>query len=463
MFVKKESNSSVSFEGTGSLLIKYHKYSEKMGQEILQLMEKKVGKVSLDIKSFLKSNGTLNEAGDLIGLKPKSITILDGNEYFDEAILKDIPYIFQRGGSLDKVIEVDKIKITGGQNVGIRAKLVNILGDFKSRFVFADDLKATNSKLDSYVEAKNAQFYDSSNLKRMNVSKDLELYGKSKVKNSIAGNLCLDNASFAEDVVVRNDFSAWENSRALRLKIGNDADLNDSAVLFNSSTGHFLNTRDNSRASNLTTAVANAYDESILHDVVAKQNIIAFGLSKVENSISKGGFIASKSASVSDVNVEKLSLIVENAVATGLKTGALEVTDSARVENSLVRGDLLLNRDSVAVNIKVGDCASIFDRAKLQKSEVKETLCLHDSAQASDVLVREGVNANSSSIISNIAAPKYYLYDRSEIGGKIQGKINYIGSRVKINPDTKFDAVARYSLPITRFRAKFSNRHSLKV
>ncbi|HPT42106.1 MAG TPA: hypothetical protein PLG15_06960, partial [Candidatus Gastranaerophilaceae bacterium] len=170
MFVDKESHSNVSFEGTGSLLIKYHKYSEKMGQEILQLMEQKVGKLSGDIKSFLKSNGALNEAGDLVGLKPKSITILDGNEYFDEEILKDASFIFQRGGSLDKVIEVDKIKIEGGQNVGIRAKFVSILGDFKSRFIFADDLKARNSKLDSYVEVKNAEFYDSSNFKRMSVS-----------------------------------------------------------------------------------------------------------------------------------------------------------------------------------------------------------------------------------------------------------------------------------------------------
>ncbi|HNW25775.1 MAG TPA: hypothetical protein PKI94_03195 [Candidatus Gastranaerophilaceae bacterium] len=464
MFVDKESHSNVSFEGTGSLLIKYHKYSEKMGQEILQLMEQKVGKLSGDIKSFLKSNGALNEAGDLVGLKPKSITILDGNEYFDEEILKDASFIFQRGGSLDKVIEVDKIKIEGGQNVGIRAKFVSILGDFKSRFIFADDLKARNSKLDSYVEVKNAEFYNSSNLKKMSVSEDLDLYGKSKVRNSTVGDLYLDNASFADNVVVKNNFSAWENSRALRLKIQNNADLHDSAVLSMSGVEHVLNTCNKSRVSHSVAGSFYAHNNSILQKVVALRHIGAGHSSIVKSSISKGDLVAGNSASVSDVTVKKSSLIGQNAFATKLKTNTLKVIDSARVENSLINGDLSLRGDSVAVNVKVGDCANVLDWAKLQKSEVKRGLTLHDNGQASDIWVQqEGLNVNDTAGIKNIVAPKYYLYDRSTIGGKIQGKINYIDHRVKINPDTKFDAFARHSLPITRFRAKFLSKYSLKV
>lgn len=464
MFVDKESRPNVSFEGKGSLLIKYHKYSEKMGQEILQLMEKKVGKFSVDIKSFLKSNGALNEAGDLIGLKPKSITILDGNEYFDEEILKDVPFIFQRGGTLDKAIEVDKIKIEGGQNVGIRAKFVSILGDFKSRFVEAENLKVRKSKLDSYVEATDAEFYDSSNIKSMNISGDLDLYGKSKVKNSTVGDLYLDNASFADNVVVENNFSAWENSRALRLKIQNNADLHDSAVLSRSGVEHVLNTCDKSRVSHSKVGSAYAYNNSILHNLVAIRHIEAGHSSMVKSSISKGNLLAGNSASVSDVTVGEFSLIGGNAVATRLKTNTLNVNDSARVENSLIKGDLSLYQDAVAVNVNVGDWANVSGRAKLQKSEVKKGLSLRGNSQASEVWVNEeGLNANGSSFIENIVAPKYYLYDRSTIGGKIQGKINYIANGVKINPDTKLDAVARHSLPLTRFRAKFSSKHSLKV
>ncbi len=465
MFVDKESRSNVSFEGTGSLLIKYHKYSEKMGQEILQLMEQKVGKFSGDIKSFLKSNGAVNEAGDLVGFKPKSITILDGNEYFDEEILKGVPFIFQRGGRLDKVIDVDKIKIEGGQNVGIRAKFVSILGDFKSRFVEAENLKVRKSKLDSYVEATNAAFYDSSNLKKMSVSEDLDLYGRSKVQNSHVGNLFLFDKSFARNVAVEKSFTAYENSKALSLTIGKDAELFDSAVLSNSKIKYGpLDTHESSMAFNVIAGVVNTHDDSILRNIVAKQNIFAFGFSKIKNSISRGGLIAGGSASVSDVSVREGSQIAQKAVAIGLKTNNLKVTDSARVEKSLVKDDLSLHQDAVAVNVKVGDWANVSDRAKLQKSEVKRGLALHDNGQASDVWVQqEGLNVNDTAGIKNIIAPQYYLFDKSEIGGIIQGKINYMACGVKINPDTKFDAVARRSLPITRFRAKFFSKHSLKV
>lgn len=297
----------ISFEGKGNLFIEYQKYSEMFASKVRAEIEKITGKIDVDVKSFLLNKGWMNEKGDLLTLAPKRVVIKDGDAYFDEKLIQNADFVFQKGGQLDEKLIAKNITVGGGTNVGVEGELVKLFGNQESGMVTAKELSVRNTKV----------------------------YGP--VYNS--GDMYISN-------------------------------------------------------------------------------------SKIETNLSAGG-----------------NSIIKNSFISG----SLDAYGSSSTTNTRVFGDLELYDSAMAKEMKILGDVITFDSATLDGATI-------------------GCELHASNkLIKNVKARSLYLNDKVQVDGNVRGKIRELGKEVEFLPTAKFDRRAKCSLPLSRYKLKFSRSNNLSI
>ncbi len=237
----KNFRDKISFEGTGKVLIQYHKYTENFAKDIIKKVKSIGGDVN--VKDLLLQKGIINEAGDMIKIAPKRVVIKDGTDYFDEKLIQNADFVFLKGGQLEEKLNAKSITVAKdrAKHVQLEAKSITFINGKSENEILkttdlyvqgtkisnAKNINATNVTLkkDASVDGLTSDYIkanDNSTVINSKAKGDIEANGKSKVTNSTA-----------------DDINAYDNSKVQDSTAGSYIYANDNSTLSGINNGKY--------------------------------------------------------------------------------------------------------------------------------------------------------------------------------------------------------------------------------
>lgn len=421
--LNNQNKNNVTFEGTGTLVIKYQKYTNKIGQDITGFIKTQTGKAVSNIKEVLIQNGALNKAGDMLNLPPRHVEILEGAEHFDEALIQNSKFIIQKGGVLEKKIKGEHIVFKNGTNVGAEGDIV-VLRDAQN----SGDIKATdiviiqNTAITSpKIEAIETYITNSGNMNSINIKGSVDLKGNSVLR---------------------------------RADISGNAYLDDQALLADSNIGEMAVTNGN----------------SVIKRSIIKGDAQAHGKSEILNSSMERDLLADGNSRIVDVSIgEDLKASNNAEVSKAIVFNDAKIQGDADFKDSTVHGDLSGYSNAKMKNIEVGESASLFGDASLDKAKIGTNLNLGYSAKASNAKVSNSINVYGDSYnvhLKNIKGAHLGIFGKATLAGNIEGQFKSLSKAASFEPTVKLNETARKSLPVRNletFKIKYGKANRMSV
>lgn len=458
--INKERNNQVAFEGKGNIFITYHKLTEKLSQLQRMLLEAEVNgnyKTTLEeLRAKAVEKGLINDHGDLICFPPKRALITDGEGEFDETVLKNSDFVFQKGGEIEKPIEVKRFKYTGGVFNQVNAKNAFVKGQPNGVIVAEESFKAKNAETTNFVLlAKKVKYIDSKAAGKLTLIKDFESFGKTEINGASFDSGTAHNNTKIIKTDVREVLTLMDSSRVEGSSVGGKVVANGKSSVADSVLHSTFNINESAEASNLdiwgkTTIKGQNHkiDKLTVHNALVAEGTETEISNTYANTVEGKGSVKFRNLGAFKGELS------EQAEVDGLEVGNLKLKDSAKVGGEKVNVDF---------------SADLYNESSLENGTVGNFLELYDNASAKNVVVKEGNvttkewNYPGQVKLENVKAPEFYLYGNVQVRGTLEGKIIEMSSKVKFKGDFKLDDAARKSLPWYRVRAKYFPSHRMKV
>lgn len=189
----------VNFDGIGSVKTTYYRISENLPNGIFEelksvvislMKEKGIELPKMDnatneifscIKLYASELGLVGKKGELHGLLPKRVVISHGTGNIpDNFVASEIEQV---GGEIEGVLNADNVVVSGGKNHGVKAKDRFVQSGPKTVIdgnVYTDLLIADNTTLSHIVNARTADFKNTSIDGTLCVDEDVVTHGCTK-------------------------------------------------------------------------------------------------------------------------------------------------------------------------------------------------------------------------------------------------------------------------------------------
>ena len=394
-----DTKKQISFEGQGSVIIKYHKYTEEIGQKLLKSFEKTCGKFTGDIKDVLLKQGIINKKGDLLNLPPKTVMVRDGLGSFDEKLIQNADFVYLNGGKLDKKLTAKNILVKKGEQAEIKGEFVSLSGKTNTKAIFADNFSAKVSDINMPVTVKNdAHLYSSSNNNTFEVCGLLTNHGSSVI-----------NEGSKVEVMHNYDSTQIHGGLVERFMINNDSVKVYGGVV----DGEMINRGTTQVHSGTVTGNMKNHDSAKIFGGVVERDMVNHHSASVYGGEVKVGMRNYNEAQVHGGVVEK----------------SMRNFEATQVHGGVVGGDMT-NRAS----------------AKIYGGTVKGEMVNYDSVH-----------------LYSATAKSLSFWDETKILGPVRGTIQKINPSVVIGENAKFDKVALASLPLYRSAVKLNPKYRLTV
>lgn len=450
-----------SFQGKGKILIQYHNFYKDlspMNQLTIRafLMFKGLGRG--DAKTHLLEKKFMTDAGDLTFLPPKRVVITDGEGIFNEELIQNADFVFQKGGELEKKLTAKEVTLAGGKHQLIEADNVKIIGKQDSdagEIIVEKDLKVRNTETNNSIAVfKKAEYINSKNTGPLNFAEKLIAKGKTEISNADFKNGEFFDESVLSKSSVSGKLSMYDFSEATRLK----------------SVGSELNLHGQSKASDFT-----VYGTTNINDSATAEKLVIWNDTKIKGSDHK---ITNLKVNNSTLKVEGFNTEINDSYANRIEGAGSVKFNNITTQNATFGdfteviglnnvGNLILKDSAKASKVDVGLNVFVKNNATLEKAFVQKNIETINSAIIIDCESKTGsILAQDRVTVKYIKAPMIYLRGLTgqvNVYGTVQGKIGQITPEVKLKKDFKLDEAARKSLPWYRFRAKYMPSHRMKV